>query len=519
MNNQTAIATNTTSFKHFLLKYKRNKTTLILAGIAVVIQFVVFKFFYPFISYIHGDSFSYLDAADRNLDINHYLIGYSKFLRLFSVFNSTDYALAAFQYLFIQCSALYLLFTLFYFYKPGKVVQIILLCFMVLNPLFLHLSNLVSSDGFFLALSLIWFALLLWIIHRPSIKIFVWHAVVLLVAFTFRYNALIYPIIAVLAFWLSNISLKKRLLGISMVLFLCGSFISFTMYKYKKLTGYWQYSPFSGWQLANNAMYAYRYVDSAERKPVPKKFRNLDNMIREFFDSTRNTAKFLTEALKANTFYMWRRDMPLMQYKKRQFKNDTTASELKQWASMGPFYKEYGIHIIKQYPQYFIEYFIWPNASKYYAPPIEFLSSYNSGNQTVTEQAKNWFGYETRIMKTRTKNNKVLILDFYRTLSGTINVVMICCLICFFILKGWRYTPQFSYAIWLSGAVWMINALFTIGASSAALRFQSFPIVLTTVFVLLLIDWLVQVMTLMKEQEILNKSSPKEILKEHIIIQ
>lgn len=490
MAEQLTIPAEQVSFKDFLFKNKRNKTILILAGIAMVIQWYIFKYFYPFASFIHGDSFSYLDTAWYNLDINTYMVGYSRFLRLFSVITSSDLGLTTFQYLSIQFGALLLLFTIFYFYKPARVTQYILLIFMVFNPLLWHLGNLVSSDCLFVALSLIWFSLLLWIIHQPNTKIIIWHAVILFIAFTFRYNALIYPFITIIAFYLSSLTLRRKVVGFGLGLFLCGLFVSYTSYKYKNLTGYWQYSPFSGWQLTNNAMYTYRYVDSADRKPVPKKFRAFDNMVRQYFDSTRNTKKFPIEEIKASTFYMWSPSLPMFKYRDSLFKKkDSTASELKKWASMGPFFKSYGLYIIKQYPLKFLQHFIWPNGNKYYAPPVEFLGNYNSGKDEVTEQAKVWFGYKSLTIKTRMKSKKVWILGFYPILSGAINFVMLFMLIFYFLLKGWENNIK-NKGIFLAGVVWLLNAAFTIGASSAALRFQSFPILLTYVFVMLLLDWL-----------------------------
>jgi len=501
MGQETIIANTEVSFKDFLFKDKRNRTILWIAAAAIVLQWAIFKYFYPFASYIHGDSFSYINAAEKNLDISTYLIGYSKFLRLFSVFNRTDYVLATFQYLFIQCSVLYLLFTLFYFYKPAKNVQAILLCFMVFNPLSLHLANLISSDGLFFSLSIIWVTLLLWIIHRPSYKTIVWHGIVLFIAFTIRYNAIIYPAIAIFAFALSKTTWQKQLLGLGLILLLFGSFIGFTMYKYKKLTGYWQYSPFSGWQLTNNALYTYRYVNAVDRKSVPEKFRAFDNIVRQYFDNRRDTKKFPTETIMASTFYMWSPGMPMFVYRDNLFKTDTSASELKKWASVGPFYKSYGLYIIKQYPWHFIKYFIWPNAIKYYAPPVEFLGVYNSGKTDVTKQTKNWFGYKTRIVKTRFENKNVWILNFYPILSGIINVIMLITLCCYISLKGWQYNPTFKKGILLASIIWLLNAGFTIGASSVALRFQAFPLLLTTLFAALLIDWMTKMIETYKMQE------------------
>lgn len=502
MNILQNITADQPTFKQFLFHNRRNRTILYLAAAAIIIQFSIFKYLYPFASYIHGDSFSYLGAAHNNLTINTYLIGYSKFLRVFNTFAKPDYILVGFQYLFIQCSVLFLLFSIFYFCKPLKVIQNTLLCFMVFNPLFLHLGNMVSSDGFFLALSCTWFALLLWIINRPSNKIIAWQAVVLLIAFTVRYNAMIYPFIAGIAFWLSGLPWKKKLAGVGFGLAACGLFVGFTMLQYKKLTGYWQYSPFSGWQFANNAMYTYRDVDSADRKPVPEKFRALDNSIRDFYYKTKNKAKYPSELAEASTFYMWSPSMPLMQYRDSLFKKkkDSTASELKKWASMGPFYKAYGLYIIKKYPWHFLAHFVWPNSRKYYAPPVEFLEEYNTGNQHVSLQAARWFGYKNQKVKVRMGDQKVWILDFYPILSGIINVLMLFGLLYYVLLKGWQYNSIFNKTIILAGALWLINAGFTIFASSAALRFQSFPIILSTTFALLLVDWMAQLMKTMRSE-------------------
>jgi hypothetical protein len=497
----TTIPANTVSFRDFLFKDKRNRTILILAAVAMVIQWGVFKYFYPFASFIHGDSFSYIYAADRNLSINKYLIGYSKFLRLFSVFSTSDTALVTFQYISIQCSALLLLFSLFYFHKPYRIAQYILICLMVLNPLFLHLANLISSDCIFVAISFTWFSLLLWIIHKPNAWIILLQALTLFLAFTIRYNGLIYLLITLISFWLTKIPLRLKIAGIAASFLFIGLFIAFTGYQYKKLTGHWQYSPFSGWQFANNAMYAYRYVSPSDREPVPEKFQTIDKMVREFFDSTRDVNRFPSEKEMASTYYMWTKNMPLIKYKNIIYKNDTINPDMKSWAAIAPFYKQYGLYIIAKHPVHFLKYFIWPNSQKYYAPPTEFLGVYNSGKDSIAKVAENWFAYKTRKIITRTESNEIKILEALPVLSGIINAAMFLLLIFYLVLKGWQFNIPFNKTILMGITFWLANAGFTILASSAALRFQSFPLMLTTTFSILLVDWMVGLMKIMNAKE------------------
>jgi hypothetical protein len=465
-----------------------------MAAIAIAIQFLVFKYFYPQAGFISDDSYVYLRSAIDNLSINFYPIGYSKFLRLLSVFSKSDFILVAFQYLSIQASAIYCLFTIFYFYGTGKAFQLILIIFIVLNPLFLYLANYVSSDGLFLALSFTWFTSLVWILNRVTMKIIIFHIIILFIAFTVRYNALIYPIISCFTILLYLKPLRKKVWSAIACLVTCGLFILYTGNKYKELTGSWQYAPFSGWQLANNALYAYRHVKPYKRFPVPKKFSKLDGMVRTHFDSTWNFGKYLTEGLLASTFYMWRRELPLFKYRELQFKGDSLSSDLKTWASMGPLYKEYGFWLIKQYPNDFLKYYLWPNANKYYAPPIEYLSQYNTAKDSVAPEAQIWFGYKSRKTKIRVKDRMVNTLNFYPIFTGVINMIFIASFIFFFMMNGFRKKTLQRQILIIGFILWLTNAGFTIFASSVALRFQSFPILITFIFTSLLIDWILQVL-------------------------
>ncbi|HEX9512835.1 MAG TPA: NAD(P)/FAD-dependent oxidoreductase [Puia sp.] len=478
------------ALKDYLLNHRLNRTFLWIAGIAIIVQFVIFKILYPYAGFINGDSYVYLESAYMNYDINTYPVGYSKFLRLFSVFSRSDTALVAFQYLIIQCSALYFIFTLFYFYKPGKLTKWLLLLFVVFNPVFLYLSNYVSSDALFLALSLLWFTQLLWIIQRSTTRLILLQAVLLLVAFTVRHNALYYPLIATLAFLLSRQPVWRKVAGIAASILVVASFILYTSNRYQEYVGIRQFTPFTGWQMANNALYAYRYVDSQHVKKPPARFRQLDKMVRTYFDTARDVKKHPEEMLVASTVYMWDSRSPLQKYMNSRFKKDSMAGTEKRWASMAPLYADYGVYLIRQYPLQFAEHYLWPNALKYYTPPGEFLETYNAGSDSVQQIAQAWFGYKSNKVKSAFKDFNVSVLDFFPILAGIMNVVFLSSFLCFIILKGFRGNPVLSGTLLLAAGLWITNFGFSVFAAPIALRYQVFPILIFSSFALLLIDYI-----------------------------
>ncbi|MFC6100863.1 NAD(P)/FAD-dependent oxidoreductase [Olivibacter domesticus] len=480
------------SLKDYIFRNPSYTWFLRVGILGIILQFVIFKFLYPFASFINGDSYVYLETAYHNFDINTYPIGYSKFLRLFSVFTKSDTLLVGFQYFLLQASSLAFVFSLFYFFKPARLTKILLFSVTLFNPVLLYLANYVSSDSFFLSLSLIWFTQLIWILYRPSAKLIVLNAVVLFLAFTVRYNALYYPVIGALVILLSRQRLMLKLAGFGLGIIMISAFVQFTSNKYLEVSGKKQFSPFTGWQMANNAMYAYRYVDSVNVKPVPKRFRQLDEMVRTYFDTTRDTRKHPQELMVASTVYMWDAISPLQKYKAIRFKKDSLAGEVKKWSTVAPLYAKYGAYIIQEYPGVFVKYYIIPNALKYYAPPVEFLEKYNTGVDSVHQIAQVFFGYKTNKIKSHFKDSKVSILNYYPILAGAVNVIFLFGFISFVILKGYQHRPALWKVILLTMALWFVNFGFSVFASPIALRFQLFPIICLLSINFLIIDHMIK---------------------------
>ncbi|MGO4288238.1 hypothetical protein [Chitinophaga sp. RAB17] len=323
--------------------------------------------------------------------------------------------------------------------------------------------------------------------------------------FTIRYNALYYPVIQGISLLIARRKILMKTAGMLLSLALIGCFVQFTSSRYQKLTGIYQFTPFTGWQMANNALYAYRYVDSAHVKKVPKRLQKIDKMVRTYFDTTRDVKKNPQEMLIASTVYMWAPNSPLSLYMNDQFKGDSLASSLKRWATVAPLLKDYGSFLIQQYPQQFIKYYLLPNALKYYAPPVEFLEYYSTGVDSVDNTTEVWFDYSSKKIKTRFKDFKVTVLNFFPVFTGTMNVVLLFSIISFILLRGYKEYPYLKQGLILVIALWLVNFGFSVFASPIALRFQLFPIIISTSFSFLLIEFLVKKAT---EKELIVTIEP-----------
>jgi hypothetical protein len=461
----------------YLWKNKPNRAWWIGGLVLFVVQFIFFKFRYPYANYM-PDSYSYLEAASNNSDVNMWPVAYSKFLRLISVFTHSDKIVVGLQYLFMQTSSLLFVFSLLYFLKPGRGVKTILLLFILLSPLPLYIANYIAADSLFIGLSLLWLTTLIWIIYRPRPWMVLAHAILLLACFTVRYNAIYYPAISLLVFILSRQTWKVKVAGFAFSVSLILVSYGFTSHKMKEITGKSQFSPFGGWQLANNALYMYERIPAKDRGPIPTRFAKLETMVREHMDTLKKV-KFTAEDTASSFFYLWSGRGPLIQYLNREYKKDSTTPYFKLWASEGPLYGEYALYLIRKFPLQYAENWLLPNAVKYAVPPSEFLGTYNMGDDSVNKLAKDWFNYKSRkVVKDHNKKGvKILAVEWYPIFTTIVNVLLVMGLIGMVFLNAIRWKeyglPQLLALVTI---LWILNSGFSIFASAIVLRYQAFPI-------------------------------------------
>lgn len=469
---------------------KENRIYLLLSPLLAGILLTVILKLYPFPNFL-PDSYSYIDAAHNNVNINMWPVGYSKFLRFVSVFNRSDTGLVIVQYTLLQLSILFFLFSLRYLVQPGKWITRVLFALLVLNPLWLYIANFVSSDALFATCSLLWLTSLFWILYQPTGKLFVFHALVLGYVFSVRYNALYYPFISILVILLSSGAIKEKLLRLAIVIIPVGWFILYTTLTFKERLGVATFSPFGGWQMGSNALFMYAHVPPAERKPVAKQFARIHTITVKHMDSLDQLKQRPDEEL--GIYYLWDDKAPLKLYMADKYKRDSTTHYLKRWASVSNFYGQYGSWLIRQHPGAYVRHYLWPNFMNYYSPPSEFLGIYNMGSDTVDPGAVTWFGYKSNKVHHFSKNKVIILTAVFPLLLAMINVIFFFGFLGFVILGGFsKVSAYYRTVLWMMLLIWLGNLAFSVFASPIVLRYQAFPFIFTLTFAVMLLEFVIR---------------------------
>jgi hypothetical protein len=452
------------------------KPALIVAMVAPVL-FLIFKLFYPFPSFFQ-DSYTYIDGATTWDLISYRPVGYSWFLAMIHFFTSSDTVLVLIQYGVLQLASLYLFRTIGLLYSPRKKVRNILFGFLFLNPLGLYLANAVSSDALFTALTLIWLTELLWLMHEPSWGRLVRQVALLVVIFYIRYNALCYPVIAAVAFLFTRKSPGFKIVGIAssvLTLVLCSMAVGQLT---KEQTGVRVFSAFSGWQMANNALYVYPFV-KVDRELLPSpKCRELDSVVASYFAVSHPSPP---DRPPVDTWFMWDPDGPLKRYmmlsREREHISYFTA-----WNRVGPLFSQYGFYLLSHHPLVFGEKYLWPSTRMYLYPPMDVLGRYNEGTERVDPLAVEWFHLKSTRARAWSFSAQGIILGWLPGLFLGLNIAFATAAL--LLLLRFR-RGEFRAAMVLTGGYFVVNAAFCIFSTPNMLRYQIAPLIWLFVFTIL----------------------------------
>lgn len=370
-----------------------------------------------------------------------------------------------------------------------------------------QVSNLVSSDPLFTALSLIWLTQLLWIIVMPNFRILLLHGVVLLLVFIVRYNALYYPVISILIIIFSQTSLRAKVIIIAFTILLLGSFIGFTRYQFKKITGVAQFAPFSGWQTVANALVAYYHAPFDSPESVPTKFKILHTRVNNYMDSLHRVSH--NPVIESAPYFMWGNKSPILRYMGSDLRiNNNLHPEFKQWSAIAPFYAEYGKYLIKRHPGLYAKYYVARNLESYNKPSPEYLGMYNMTVKTIGPAAVKWFQLSGHTIT----NNYKRIASMYTIAfgNGILNILLALGFVGFSGLGGFKKCNIYCKRIicW-SILIWICNLGFTVLASPISLRYLTFQLVLTFLLLTLFLEFIVREYKIMiTEQKTLPNTAP-----------
>lgn len=469
------------------IRLKNRLHYIYIAGITMLIQFLFFKYLYPFPNFMQ-DSYNYLRSAYTNADANMWPVGYAKLIRFVGFFSHSDTLLVFTQYFLYHCCALYFFFAVLELTNSSSWVKVLLFIFLFLNPVVLYLSNYITSDVYFIGISLIWISQLFRLIYKPGVFLLITHVLILLLAFTVRYHALMYPVISITVIVFCGVSLRTKLSTIMAIAILISGFVFYTTAQTEKIMGIRQFSAFSGWQMASNAVYAYAHMPERPLINVPAEFEEVHKRVSIYLDSLQHIPMVLRPDRPLMAFYLWDPGSPL-----QPAPNATNIADnklhLERMAAVSPLYNRYGKYLINRYPLEYIRYYILPNMFQYANPPAENLVLYNDGSDTVWPIARTWFGYKTDKVYTRSDTREMQLFAYYPAFMVFIILLFTGVWIGYLLIGGRKYTdPQFRNAFRITTFYWIVHVGFSVLASPVVLRYQLFNMILGVTFSVLLVD-------------------------------
>jgi len=467
------------SLRSFVFGVKVNRKYLFIALVGAIVQFVVFKMLYPFPDFI-SDSYSYIATNIYHMDVNLWPIGYSKFLWMVHLISHSDTWLISIQYLLLEATLVYFFYSILYLYRPSKYATIAIFIFLFFNPLFLYLSNCVLSDAIFTALTLIFFAQFLWMLHKPKINQVFIQGIIIGLAFTIRYTAIYYPIIAISGFILSRQRTAIKIYGSLLGLILMIPFYLYTQQKTKAITGTAEFSVFGGWQIANNALYIYGHINVDSNK-VPAEARELDKLSRQFFQQINPTPQEL--AALPGTYFIKMPHAILKPYLAFRYSYNEPPGQFHAWGLVSPIYKKFGIFLISHYPVEFAKYYLWLNTKNYFLPHLEKFGTYNLEINTVPSDVQNWFGYITPDIEAVSKSLQGKIFYIYPLLFMALNIYFTGYLIWLLLSRDWQKTSPFFKRTHIFLTTFLVsNFAFSVFATPVVLRYEVVPLILLLTF-------------------------------------
>jgi hypothetical protein len=483
--------------KFSIFVFRRNKVALLSAIVLLLYQFVILKIIYPH-AVPFADSTAYVRTAMNDLELTAWPIGYAKFLHGMHFFYRGDWLLVIVQFLLLEAAILYFYFSVLYLLRPVKWASAVIFFFLLVNPFLLCICNYVLSDSLFTTITICWFTLTLWFLYQPK-KIHIYLMILLVfLSFSVRYYAVFYPLVTIPLILFSKFSWRTKLAGIGLGCLLFFSFIGYTSHLFKKQDGVRVFSPFSGWQLANNALMMYRHVPQRESDTAPAELQSFHQYIVRELDSLQFLNAFTDRQMVA--FFPWSAKSPLVTYARISSVQYPTVEDIRKWVTVSRLYHDYGVFLIKKHPGPFFRYYVVQGIDWFIHPKVEFNNVFPSGGQLVPVSVMNWFGYESTWLNYSPSG--IWSITYFSQFIAILNLLFVISLLVYF-LRGYNNIKKdiACKAIQFAGTFWILNFLFIIFTAPAVLRYHLSIMVLDIAFIPVIIERIFMISRLSKKLE------------------
>ena len=470
-------------FQHFLSQ--KNRTYALFTILFSIAIWILFRHFYPK-PFITADSYFYILSANNNYYAGYWPIGYPKFIKLIASLSHSSYLLITIQFVISQISLFLFFISIRTIFNLGKIASNILYIFTLFNPILIFANNHIMSDILFMDFSLLWITQLLWIIICPKPFMLLSQAILLFIAFIVRYNATYYPIITIIVYLLSNLSVWKKFIGITITLIPIIIFIQFTRIEMEKLAGFRTFSSAAGWKQASNALYMYSHIAEQDTSLVPEEFKELHLITKSYFKHKHTEVDLyhIESEPSLGCFYMNSGESPLMKYIASINKERAKSLEFNDKASFSAFLLQYGNYLILNHPLSFIKFVIFPNIVAYITPFPEIYGVtyqiYDSMDHDIGRLTKRLFKIDSNYKPSQYIFLREKILSPFTMIFSIINLgfIVYLILISFFVPKKRIEFNVITYSLLLLSITCIFNFLFTIITTTSVIRFQFFSIIL-----------------------------------------
>ena len=294
--------------------------------------------------------------------------------------------------------------------------------------------------------------------------------------FTIRNTAYYYPLVSILAFLLCIRNWRFKLAGACFPMALLIPFMFYTKEAAFKLTGTKQYSLFTGWQLANNALYIYSEskIDSSLFRT--KEARQINQIAMAYFKHIK--PDLFQEYLNSyvGNFFVRQPEAPLKQYLLLHYGPAFGFKSIVNWGKASADFEVFGGSIIRSHPVNYLKYFVVPNIGNYLLPPLSHLELYNYGSQNIDSIAMRWFHYAKPKITCASSRLQGYILYVYPILFLFFNGYLLLNVGLFFGRGRWRYISKSEMHISLVMSVFLVvNFAFSVVSTENILRYQCMP--------------------------------------------